>query len=156
MRAPEVILYEETGSIYNPLYADLWGLGVVLYFMLYKSLPFKEEQLKQGLPLDLKFPEASHYNSTQLEQLNDLCSSLLCNPPEKRLNCSAILAHQSLKSVRGTVSDAILEKNVKCHLHQQDKDEYKRISKRIKDPYPAYNEMSIIFKPARSAYKPEE
>ncbi|XP_052861224.1 testis-specific serine/threonine-protein kinase 6-like [Anopheles cruzii] len=45
--APEVI----TGQRYDPMVADLWSMGIVLFMMLNGALPFREPNMKQLVKL---------------------------------------------------------------------------------------------------------
>ena len=88
--APEVLLYQQYGSK-----ADLWSIGVMIYYMHFKDFPFdftmdcinNNELIKQVL--DRK----KEKNSSD-KVLDDLMNKLLIYDPEKRLSWTDYLNHE--------------------------------------------------------------
>lgn len=85
--APEILAKED----YDPVKADIWSAGVLLYYMLCGYLPFFEENLSD-LYSKIIFGELqvpSHINS----EASSLLFSILNTSPQKRPSLEAILHH---------------------------------------------------------------
>jgi len=78
--------------------ADFWALGVIIFRLLYGSVPFAGETeyltFEKILNLDFEFPE------TALSAEKDLISKLLTIDPQKRLtDVQTIKNHEFFKSI---------------------------------------------------------
>ncbi len=85
--APEVI--QNKG--YDGHIADVWSLGVVLYFSIFGQLPFKENStqdlLNKIVTADFTIPK------TASKQLRDLLTQILQPVPSKRISLDKIQEH---------------------------------------------------------------
>lgn len=95
--APEVL--QEKG--YSGCKSDLWSAGVVLYAMLYGSVPFKannmaelQDQIRAG---DYKLKD------TVPAPARDLISKILEIDPKKRLSSAQILSHPWMLDAKDSV-----------------------------------------------------
>lgn len=95
--APEVL--QEKG--YSGCKSDLWSAGVVLYAMLYGSVPFKannmaelQDQIRAG---DYQLKD------TVPAPARDLISKILEIDPNKRLNTAQILSHPWMLDAKDSV-----------------------------------------------------
>ncbi|KAJ3675423.1 hypothetical protein LUZ60_004465 [Juncus effusus] len=89
--APEII--EGKGHEFS---VDWWGLGVVLYEMLYGRTPFRGQNRKETFYRVLvKEPELIGEQTT----LRDLIRRLLEKDPEKRITCEEIKSHEFFRGV---------------------------------------------------------
>lgn len=83
--APEVI----QGLEYNPMKADMWAMGVVLYALLFGGFPFSDADASEMVAVQLSntlfFPENAS------ETLKSLISSMLEPSVEKRADASSVL-----------------------------------------------------------------
>ena len=90
----------------NPIKADIWSLGVCLYYMITKEYPYTpnrddysvtiEEQLKRKIkPIDKKISP----------QLNHIMSRMLEFNTSKRITISDIVKHQWLSGVSQVIKD---------------------------------------------------
>lgn len=89
--APEII--RDKG--YKGFKADLWSAGVVLFAMLYGTVPFKANNMKD---LHQQILQA-RYNLKEdvSEEAKDLIKSLLNINPKERLSVSQTLRHPWLQ-----------------------------------------------------------
>jgi serine/threonine protein kinase len=91
--APEIM--NDDG--YETFYPDFWSLGVLLYAMLYGTVPFKANNMEELHILiqkgEFEFPpEAS-------EQAKSLINGLIRVEPKFRLTLPQILCHPWLKEI---------------------------------------------------------
>lgn len=88
--APEII--RDKG--YKGFKADLWSAGVVLFALLFGTVPFKANNMKDLHQQILK----AKYNMKEeiSEQAKDLIRGLLQIDPKKRLSVSQVLKHEWL------------------------------------------------------------
>jgi serine/threonine-protein kinase ULK/ATG1 len=87
--APEMLKYKQ-----YTINADLWSVGVVLYELLFKSLPFiarTPHQLLEQIE-KAKYPLDFTHKKTSIE-CAELLSSLLQNNPKKRINWNDFFNH---------------------------------------------------------------
>lgn len=87
--APEVIL----GKPYNPMWADVWSLGIILYVMLNAAMPFDDRNLKKLVEdhrnRNFCFHEAVE---KQLSLEAKMTIFELLNPdPEKRIDLNQLI-----------------------------------------------------------------
>ena len=71
--APEIL----RGYPYNPKLSDIWALGVILYIMLNKSMPFDEENLKRLY--ELQISRKWKFRSKVIDSLTDRVKKLVDN-----------------------------------------------------------------------------
>jgi serine/threonine protein kinase len=91
--APEIM--DEDG--YETFYPDFWSLGVLLYAMLFGTVPFKANNMEELHMLiqkgDFDFPpEAS-------KEAKSLISGLIKVDPQNRLTLPKILNHPWIKEI---------------------------------------------------------
>ena len=92
--SPEVIVYEND---YDGYLADIWSLGVCLFFLIFKDYPFSNDaqDFKEKLrDSDLTFPEAE-----ASDLVKDLIKKILEKNPKKRINIAQIKQHPWLKTI---------------------------------------------------------
>lgn len=98
--APELLKRNSLGlRSYNPIYADVWSLGVCLYAMLTRSFPFRMHTSQQGLlraqiARQWRFPR--FLRETLSEDLKDLIWHMLDPEPNRRITINGIMAHSWL------------------------------------------------------------
>ncbi len=90
--APEVINTNK-----HLITSDLWSIGVILYELIYHTLPFKKpknllELNRSQFHMKLKFPNR-HDGTIIDEQLKDLLTGLLETNPEKRTSWGNFFNH---------------------------------------------------------------
>ena len=93
--SPEVLIYEND---YDGYLADIWSLGICLFFLIFKEYPFSDEpdDFKDKLrDNDLIFPEASDAS----DLVKDLIKKILEKNPKKRINITQIKQHPWLKII---------------------------------------------------------
>ena len=88
--APEII----KGENYDGK-CDLWSLGFIIYFLLFKEFHIKKESYKINLNFD-KFDQKSLKESGN-ELLDDLIKKLLEKDPEKRISWEQYFEHAFFK-----------------------------------------------------------
>ncbi|KAG5321302.1 TSSK1 kinase, partial [Pseudoatta argentina] len=71
--APEIL----RGYPYNPKMSDIWALGVILYIMLNKSMPFDEDNLKRLY--ELQVARKWKFRSKIIDSLTDRVKKLVGN-----------------------------------------------------------------------------
>ena len=88
--APEIL--RDRG--YEGFEVDLWSAGVVLYAMLYGTVPFKANNMSE---LQKMIVKAKYVLKDDIsEDARNLLSGLLERDPKKRLTVPQILAHSWL------------------------------------------------------------
>ncbi len=128
--APEIIL----GKNYNTS-VDYWSMGIILYEMYYRKLPFgnddKDPQIIYREITDKKitFP----INDINNESFNDLLSGLLNKNPKKRINNFNKI--QGEKFYQGFDFDALINLKIKG---------YSQFEKNLKDKDLKYTDISFI------------
>lgn len=80
------------GSAVSGRAADLWSMGVTLYFMLYGKLPFASESISE-LCEQIIFNEAPLPEGTS-EELVDLIERLLAKNPGERMTMAELREHE--------------------------------------------------------------
>eukprot|EP00826_Nyctotherus_ovalis_P063961 TRINITY_DN9376_c0_g6_i2.p1 TRINITY_DN9376_c0_g6~~TRINITY_DN9376_c0_g6_i2.p1 ORF type:complete len:698 (-),score=145.22 TRINITY_DN9376_c0_g6_i2:236-2329(-) len=91
--APEVL----KGKGYQGFAVDLWSAGVVLYAMLYGTVPFKANNIKDLHHLILKGKYALKDDIS--EEARDLIKKLLEKNVRKRLSVPEVLGHRWMRKV---------------------------------------------------------
>ncbi|XP_053659767.1 testis-specific serine/threonine-protein kinase 3-like [Anopheles marshallii] len=113
--APELL----KGKPYNPKSSDLWALGVVLYMLLNKSVPFKgktRQVYEQQLTRAWKF--RSRVNDALSPEVKTLVRSLLEPNPmirwtiEKVLVCDWLIQDRRLRSLNAEEFSALAEARI--------------------------------------------
>ncbi|XP_055906212.1 testis-specific serine/threonine-protein kinase 1 [Eupeodes corollae] len=100
--APEVV----GGYPYDPKLADVWSLGVVLFIMLNKKMPFSDQNIQQLLKdqMNRKYAFRRKYIDQISQQAKDVVKVLLEPEPNSRwdltdiLNCGWLLESNSTGS----------------------------------------------------------
>jgi hypothetical protein len=94
--APEVLIRQP----YNRQ-IDIWSVGVILYYMLSKDLPFDDEDdneekiAKKAVYDDVQFPNEKW--SKRSEEVIDFIRECLVKDPEKRIKIQDLLNHSWIK-----------------------------------------------------------
>lgn len=91
--APEIL--RDKG--YKGFGADMWSAGVVLYAMLYGTVPFKATTIKELHRLILKGKIELREDIS--EEARDLLRKLLERNPKRRANTSEVIRHQWMQRV---------------------------------------------------------
>jgi len=96
--APEIL--EDKG--YKGYAVDIWSAGVVLYSMLYGSVPFKANNMEELHTMIM----AGNYTLKEdvSAEARDLLRGMLEKNPKKRLPVSKILKHEWFKDLDKTLS----------------------------------------------------
>jgi len=87
--APEIILNES----YNPIKADIWSIGVILYIILTGKFPWRNDEANL-------MDDIIKYNIQKSNRLNDSVMDLLdkiFKPPKERINIKGIKNHPWIK-----------------------------------------------------------
>lgn len=81
---------------------DIWSAGVVLYSMLYGSVPFKANNMEElhGMILSAKYTLKEDVS----EEARDLLKGMLEKSPKKRLKVPEILKHKWFKEIDKSIS----------------------------------------------------
>lgn len=87
--APEII----RGYPYNPKISDIWSLGVILYILLNKAMPFDEDNIKRLYELQIarKWKFRSKVASSLTDRVKKLVTNLLEPDVAKRWRLDQIL-----------------------------------------------------------------
>ena len=87
--APEIL----RGSPYNPKIADIWSLGVILYILLNKAMPFDDTDIKRlyEQQTNRKWKFRSKVAGSLSENVKRLVSKLLEPDPPKRWKLEQII-----------------------------------------------------------------
>lgn len=87
--APEIL----QGEPYYPKPTDIWSLGVVLYVMLNKSMPFQEKQIKElyQSQMNRNWKFRSKYDSNLSENCKNLVTQMLEPIHDYRLKIEQII-----------------------------------------------------------------
>lgn len=100
--APELLRRNSRGvRSYNPLYADIWSLGVCLFAMLTRTFPFKMQTSQQGLyraqtANRWRFPR--RLRDQLSEEIKDLIWHMLDPDPDRRITINGVVAHPWLNN----------------------------------------------------------
>ncbi|XP_054164751.1 uncharacterized protein LOC128962404 [Oppia nitens] len=121
--APEILL----GDRYNGPKVDIWGLGCILYILLYGSNPFMQindsETLCRILDCNFSTPVRPYISESAIE----LIKSLLKRDPDNRLTIEEIVTHPwlndsdefSFDDIKYLSKLPIVPKNVKNSVHNR-------------------------------------
>lgn len=95
--APEILV--DKG--YEGFAIDIWSAGVVLYAMLYGTVPFKANNMTELQKMIIK----ANYTLADgiSEQAKDLLKQLLEKEPEQRITISGILSHPWMRDAKEIV-----------------------------------------------------
>jgi 5'-AMP-activated protein kinase catalytic alpha subunit len=85
--APEMIL----GKQYNGLYVDIWSAGIILYAMVFGSLPFDDPST--DVLYKLITAGKFHLPSGASDRFKDFIKKVLTTDPNRRIGLDAIKAH---------------------------------------------------------------
>lgn len=96
--APEIL--RDKG--YEGFAADIWSAGVALYAMLYGTVPFKANDMKDLHKLIIK--AKYHLKEDISQEARDLLTRTLQRNPKKRISIAEILKHEWMKDVDESVS----------------------------------------------------
>ena len=100
--APEMI----AGLPYSGFKVDIWGCGIILFFMICGYLPFDDKNSKI---LYNKIIEGKYYFPYFVsDQARDLIKNILNTDPKKRYNIDQIISHPWFNSIKFTVSNGLL------------------------------------------------
>ena len=95
--APEIF----GDSTYDPFAADVWSLGVTLYYILFDRLPFIADKLseiqRKVTVEDVRFPDGTDKNAS------DLIRKMLKKNPNKRIKLNDIWEHPWLNGMKEKV-----------------------------------------------------
>lgn len=100
--APEILKRNNLGiRSYNPIYADIWSLGICLFAMLTRTFPFKMHTSQQGLfkaqvTREWRFPR--RLRKTLSEEIKDLVCHMLDPEPQRRITINGIVSHPWLNN----------------------------------------------------------
>jgi len=88
--APEILSYDES---YYSEKCDVWSIGVILYFFLYKRFPFEYNDVN-SLRLRINSINVDYSSCTiEIPELVDLLKSMLHKDPEYRITLHDALRH---------------------------------------------------------------
>eukprot|EP00299_Pterocystis_sp_00344_P004692 c15967_g1_i1.p1 GENE.c15967_g1_i1~~c15967_g1_i1.p1 ORF type:complete len:314 (+),score=72.70 c15967_g1_i1:69-944(+) len=98
--APEIVKRKGHSVSYNPLLADIWCCGVILYFIVSGQFPFDADSVEDCMRniIQRKFTSALPFH-TPAEVIN-LIDGMLQLEPKKRLRIHEIATHPWLKTSR--------------------------------------------------------
>lgn len=104
--APEVL----SGVSYNTPEADMWTVGVLLYFMLYGQPPFGspsgsssfKSMTRRISKAEYSFPQEPEWNTSVSRQAKQFVSALIHSDPAVRLTAAEALEHKWLADVACT------------------------------------------------------
>jgi serine/threonine protein kinase len=96
--------YDGKENHFSGFKADIWGLGVILYAMLFGQFPWSKNERKQFIEKNdqhpqLKFPSSAEFIS---EEAKDLMKQIFTVDFQKRPSIEEITAHPWLKPRRKT------------------------------------------------------
>lgn len=108
--APEIVsleVYKEYKKVlsntleYNPFKSDMWALGIILYEMFSRQIPFDFHNWDNMLQLQLKqefsYPTNVRQTLVDFEKIDDLTHKLLQPDVDKRLDPFGLLIHPWLR-----------------------------------------------------------
>jgi serine/threonine protein kinase len=141
--APEII--KDKG--YKGFKADLWSAGVVLFALLYGTVPFKANNMKE-LHSQIMSAKYNFKDTPVSEAAKDLIRGLLCVDPVARLGVSQVLKHEWMKGAELLSTDIFNpeEKEViRSEFTYNDPSRYIRNEKinKDKEPWDCFTELNL-------------
>jgi len=93
--APEVLDAQRYNG--HSFQVDIWGLGIIIYILLFGKPPFDSPEVKQTYGKirinDYEYPKDSRVS----EGAKDLINRMLVTDPEQRLDLPSLLKHVWMK-----------------------------------------------------------
>ena len=119
-RPPEILHVESTIGMadFSPYKAEAWGLGVILYSLLYGTTPYTTEQLESGQALsEIVYRKRTCQSVKSDAKFVELCRNLLSHQADERMAISEIMGHPALRSA--SIEREQLQKTMKPNTAYQ-------------------------------------
>lgn len=111
---PEILMLAEYAGDYDPFRADIWALGVLLYYLVNREYPFRETAAMLETQLSFKVKFGSHFNpnSTPSPELENILSRMLDPTPETRISMSELMQHRWFSAEVAKVEESVPKQKV--------------------------------------------